>query len=184
MEEEKEIQQEIFTYTAPGLIYSSNWSIRPDRPYRLAFGSFSGSGPNFIDVIQLNRERNSFVRVCGIEHPYPATKLAWLPDRNAQHTDLLATTSDYLRLYSVEGGNLKLKSVLTGVCELPFSFLTSFRTRTMNLLRLSLPLIGMRFTLKRSLLQVLMPLAPFGMLRLASLLFAPDIEREGCQSPN
>lgn len=126
MEEEKEIQQEIFTYKAPGLVYSSNWSVRPDKPYRLAFGSFSGSGANYIEVIQLNRERTSFVRVGGIEHTYPATKLAWLPDKSGQHSDLFATTSDFLRLYLVEGGRVRLTSVLTGVCTLPSLSIASF----------------------------------------------------------
>jgi WD repeat-containing protein 68 len=115
-ENEKEIQQEIFTYTSNGLIYSANWSIRPDRPYRLAFGSFVGTGPNYIEVLQLNKERTNFVRVGGAEHAYPPTKLAWIPDRTGSLSDILATTSDYLRLYNVEtGGNIKLRSVLTGV---------------------------------------------------------------------
>eukprot|EP01127_Copromyxa_protea_P022783 TRINITY_DN8347_c0_g1_i2.p1 TRINITY_DN8347_c0_g1~~TRINITY_DN8347_c0_g1_i2.p1 ORF type:complete len:331 (-),score=47.83 TRINITY_DN8347_c0_g1_i2:51-1043(-) len=113
--EDKDIQQEIFTYNSSGLIYSANWSIRADKPYRLAFGSFVGSGTNFLEVIQLNKERTNFVRVGGIEHTYPPTKLAWIPDRAGVHSDLFATTSDYLRLYGVDqNGGVKLRSVFTG----------------------------------------------------------------------
>ena len=33
-------RKEIYTYTAPWLIYGMNWSVRPDQPFRLAIGSF------------------------------------------------------------------------------------------------------------------------------------------------
>eukprot|EP00956_Cyclotella_meneghiniana_P021135 scaffold38052_cov68-Cyclotella_meneghiniana.AAC.3 len=44
---------------------------------------------------------------CEIEHPYPCTKILWSPDGgktggNYGGRDLLATTGDYLRLWSVE----------------------------------------------------------------------------------
>lgn len=144
MDEEKEIQQEIFTYTSNGLIYSSNWSIRPDKPYRIAFGSFVSSGTNYIDIIQLNKERTNFVRVGGIEHGYPATKLAWIPDKNGTSADLFATTSDYLRLYSMEGDRVKLKSCLMGVSKKFADILTPPRTKQASLLRHSPRLTGMR----------------------------------------
>lgn len=38
------------------------------------------------------------------DHPYPATKLLWIPDKKGTLPDLIATTGDYLRLWSV-GGN-------------------------------------------------------------------------------
>ena len=31
---------QIYTYTAPWLIYGMNWSHRKDKPFRLALGSF------------------------------------------------------------------------------------------------------------------------------------------------
>jgi WD repeat-containing protein 68 len=42
---------------------------------------------------------------CEIEHPYPCTKILWSPDGgktgNYGGKDLLATTGDYLRLWSI-----------------------------------------------------------------------------------
>ena len=55
---------------------------------------------------------------CEIEHPYPCTKILWSPDGgNTQKyggKDLLATTGDYLRLWSIgeevedEDGKVKM----------------------------------------------------------------------------
>lgn len=33
-------RKEIYKYTAPWTVYSMNWSIRPDKRFRLALGSF------------------------------------------------------------------------------------------------------------------------------------------------
>jgi WD repeat-containing protein 68 len=33
-------KKEIYTYQAPWLIYGMNWSVRPDKKFRLALGSF------------------------------------------------------------------------------------------------------------------------------------------------
>jgi WD repeat-containing protein 68 len=42
---------------------------------------------------------------CEIEHPYPCTKILWSPDGgktgNYGGKDLLATTGDYLRVWSI-----------------------------------------------------------------------------------
>ena len=35
------------------------------------------------------------------QHPYPPTKLGWVPDREGSRPDLLATSGDYLRLWRV-----------------------------------------------------------------------------------
>jgi WD repeat-containing protein 68 len=46
-------QQEIFTYDAPWLVYATAWSTRPDRPFRLAVGSFIEDYSNRVQVVQL-----------------------------------------------------------------------------------------------------------------------------------
>lgn len=33
-------RKEIYKYEAPWTVYSMNWSVRPDRRFRLALGSF------------------------------------------------------------------------------------------------------------------------------------------------
>ena len=33
-------KKEIYKYTAPWSVYAMNWSLRPDKKFRLALGSF------------------------------------------------------------------------------------------------------------------------------------------------
>lgn len=43
------------------------------------------------------------------DHPYPCTKIMWIPDGKAVYPDLLATSGDYLRLWKVvRNFNLKI----------------------------------------------------------------------------
>ncbi|KAM9964944.1 hypothetical protein ACTFIW_004739 [Dictyostelium discoideum] len=108
-------KKRIYTYNSPWVIYGLSWSSRVNRPFRLAIGSFLEDYTNRVDVIQLNEETDQFEVVCGFEHPYPPTKCMWIPDKNSNRPDLLATTGDYLRLWEV-GSNqrsIKLKSLLT-----------------------------------------------------------------------
>lgn len=44
---------------------------------------------------------NQLYKSSEFDHPYPCTKLLWSPDRSTQSKDLLATTGDYLRLWSI-----------------------------------------------------------------------------------
>jgi WD40 repeat protein len=58
-----------------------------------------------VQIIQLKRDEagnNVFKKQCEFEHPYPATKVMWAPAKHnlGERTDLLATTGDYLRLWS------------------------------------------------------------------------------------
>jgi len=94
-------RKEIYTYTAPWLIYGMNWSVRADQRFRLAIGSFEEEYSNSVRIIQLNEEKFEFEEVCSFEHPYPTTKIMWIPDPIGARRDLLATTGDYLRLWQV-----------------------------------------------------------------------------------
>ena len=47
-------KKEVYSYTMPWTIYGMGWSIRPDKKYRLAVGSFMESYTNKISVVQLN----------------------------------------------------------------------------------------------------------------------------------
>merc|ERR1719389_695012 len=78
-----------------------NWSVRADQRFRLAIGSFEEEYSNSVRVIQLDEETHKFVDIGGFEHPYPTTKIMWMPDPNGSRRDLLATTGDYLRLWQV-----------------------------------------------------------------------------------
>eukprot|EP01103_Thecamoeba_quadrilineata_P002258 TRINITY_DN12245_c0_g1_i1.p1 TRINITY_DN12245_c0_g1~~TRINITY_DN12245_c0_g1_i1.p1 ORF type:complete len:327 (+),score=36.42 TRINITY_DN12245_c0_g1_i1:75-1055(+) len=105
-------KKEIYTYTAPWLIYAMNWSVRADQKFRLAIGSFLDDYSNKVQVIQLNEEEGEFKVKGSIDHPYPATKTMWLPDKSCTHPDLLATTGDYLRLWEVGENGIQSKCLL------------------------------------------------------------------------
>ncbi|CAM9713998.1 unnamed protein product [Hapterophycus canaliculatus] len=123
-------RKEIYTYEAPWQIYAMGWCQRsdPGDRYRLAVGSFTEEYNNKVQIVQ--RTETSFVRTGELEHPYPPTKIMWSPDKSQNSTDLLATTGDYLRLWSVdeqEPGGVKLHSLLNNNTNAEYcSPLTSF----------------------------------------------------------
>jgi DDB1- and CUL4-associated factor 7 len=101
----KRLKKEMYKYEAPWLVYAMNWSERPDKPYRLAIGSFLEDFTNRVSIIELDDTddaQGSFKKKATFEHPYPPTKIMWVPDRLGRHEDLLATTGDYLRIWGVD----------------------------------------------------------------------------------
>jgi hypothetical protein len=73
-------RKEIYKYEAPWNVYAMNWSVRPDKKFRLAVGSFIEEYSNKVQVIQLDEESGEFTKLCEIDHPYPSTKVMWMPD--------------------------------------------------------------------------------------------------------
>lgn len=107
-------RKEIYRYTAPFNIYAAAWASRPEPhfKFRLAIGSFIEEYNNKVSIIQLHEEQGEFSHIGTFEHPYPATKLLWIPDTKAAYSDLLATTGDYLRLWRVGGHQCATLEVL------------------------------------------------------------------------
>eukprot|EP00271_Cylindrocystis_brebissonii_P010086 TRINITY_DN26188_c0_g1_i1.p1 TRINITY_DN26188_c0_g1~~TRINITY_DN26188_c0_g1_i1.p1 ORF type:complete len:341 (-),score=64.79 TRINITY_DN26188_c0_g1_i1:966-1988(-) len=105
---------EIYTYEAPWQLYAMNWSVRKDKKFRLAIGSFQEEYRNRVEIIQLDDESGEFKSdpALGFEHPYPPTKLMFVPDPTCQWNDLIATTGDFLRIWQVEEDGVKLKTTL------------------------------------------------------------------------
>lgn len=119
----------IYTYEAPWQIYGMNWSIRKDKKFRLAIGSFLEEYNNRVQIIQLDEEMGEFKNDprLAFDHPYPATKIMFMPDKECQKPDLLATTGDYLRIWQIHDGRVELKSLLNNNKNSEFSApLTSF----------------------------------------------------------
>lgn len=90
-----------YDYEAPFDIYAMNWSIRKDKPYRLAISTLFERYQNRVQIVQLHGPSGE-IRPdpnLSFDHPYPPTKLAFMPDKECQHPDLLASTSDFLRLW-------------------------------------------------------------------------------------
>jgi len=82
-------------------VFACNWSQKPGQ-FRLAVGSFVEEYNNKIKLVKLDSKSSKLVEFGQIEHPYPATKIVWIPDSGNRYPDLLATTGDYLRLWKVE----------------------------------------------------------------------------------
>lgn len=100
-----ERKKEIYTYNAPWLIYGMNWSVRADHKYRLAFGSFLEEYANKVQIVQLDEENSTFTQKASFDHPYPTTKIMWLPSEATDKPDLLGTTGDYMRIWEVTPNN-------------------------------------------------------------------------------
>ena len=52
--------KEIVKYEAPWSVYSMNWSIRPDKRFRLALGSFVEEYNNKVSLL---RQGNGFIKI-------------------------------------------------------------------------------------------------------------------------
>ena len=101
----KPTQKEIYDYLAPHPVYGLGWSARTDKPFRLAVGSFIEEYTNKVEIIQLKKTEadEKFVVTGTFDHPYPTTKIMWLPKPEIGEKDILATTGDYLRIWEVDG---------------------------------------------------------------------------------
>jgi DDB1- and CUL4-associated factor 7 len=112
-------KKEIYSYKAPWTCYTMAWcrNINSDGKFKMAVGSFVEEYSNQIQIIQLKKDsqgNGNFYKLCTFEHPYPPTKIMWAPPKhNLTTKDLLATTGDYLRVWTVDSENsVEMKGVL------------------------------------------------------------------------
>jgi WD repeat-containing protein 68 len=116
-------RKEIYKYVAPFNLYSMNWSVRPDKRFRLALGSFVEEYNNKVQIISLDEDTSEFSAKSTFDHPYPTTKIMWIPDSKGIFPDLLATSGDYLRIWRAGEPETRMECVLnnnknSGECEL------------------------------------------------------------------
>jgi WD repeat-containing protein 68 len=85
-------------------VYGMGWSERvaDSFKFRFAIGSFREEYTNKVDIVQYSEEKDEFVRRGGFDHPYPTTKISWVPDPEGNQKDLIATSGDYLRIWRVD----------------------------------------------------------------------------------
>merc|ERR1711971_1319513 len=50
-------------------------------------------------VVSLDEDTSEFTAKSTFDHPYPTTKIMWIPDTKGTYPDLLATSGDYLRVW-------------------------------------------------------------------------------------
>jgi WD repeat-containing protein 68 len=102
-DQQRENDKQIYTYNSDWVIYALGFSWRQHSDFRLAVGSLKEDLANEVKIIKLSEDPNEdFVCSTTFEHNFPATKVAWLPDQSTSHPDLLATSSDHLRLWEVD----------------------------------------------------------------------------------
>ena len=73
-------RKEIYKYEAPWTVFSMNWSVRPDKRFRLALGSFVEEYNNKVQIVSLDENASEFAAKSTFDHPYPTTKIMWIPD--------------------------------------------------------------------------------------------------------
>ncbi|KAG9243646.1 WD40-repeat-containing domain protein [Calycina marina] len=106
-------------YLAPWAIYAFDWCKWPAQGHdagKLAVGSYLEDGHNFIQILDSQitptpsesytpgspKYGLEFTKVAEATHSYPVTRLLWEPPSSQkQSTDLLATSGDHLRLWSL-----------------------------------------------------------------------------------
>jgi len=99
-------KKEVFRFKANWLISSTAWSNESGEPLKLALCSYIEDYSNCVQIIQLAKDSNDqeIESICTFDHPYPATKVLWIPqppECKANLPHLIATTADYLRLWRV-----------------------------------------------------------------------------------
>ncbi|KAM0551888.1 hypothetical protein ACHAPJ_008225 [Fusarium lateritium] len=110
-------------YLAPWAIYAFDWCKWPaqgNSAGKLAVGSYLEDGHNFIQILDshitptpqdvyapgTSKYSLDFTKAAEATHSYPVTRLLWEPPSSQkQSTDLLATSGDHLRLWSLPNEN-------------------------------------------------------------------------------
>lgn len=101
-------------YDAKDSLYSVAWSYRQDMGHaRLAIGTFIERYTNKVHLIR--HTPTGLEHDSTFEHPYPTTKVQWIPDRTGSRPDLIGTSGDFLRLWQADerGEKPRMKCVLT-----------------------------------------------------------------------
>ncbi|KAL6888062.1 WD40-repeat-containing domain protein [Trichoderma evansii] len=106
-------------YLAPWPIYAFDWckwTPRGNGAGKVAVGSYLEDGHNFIQILDsqitptpqdvyqpgTSKYNLEFTKIAEATHSYPVTRLLWEPPSSQkQSTDLLATSGDHLRLWSL-----------------------------------------------------------------------------------
>jgi len=112
-------KKEIHTYDAPWTVYglSASNAPTPGVAFRLAMGSFIEEYCNRIKIVEIDEDTAEFIEKAQFDHPYPATKIMWAPKAMAAKRDILATTGDYLRLWSYRDGDPGAGSTSSSVAQ-------------------------------------------------------------------
>lgn len=122
-------QQDTYTFDSPHPIYAMAFSTSSPSPC-LALGSFIEDLSNRVDIVSFDEDALAFRSDQNLffEHHYPPTKLMFHPKPLPGQPDaLLASSGEFLRLWSVQESAVELRSVFNNNKSAEFSApLTSF----------------------------------------------------------
>ncbi|CAF4542394.1 unnamed protein product, partial [Rotaria sp. Silwood2] len=65
-----------------------------------------------VQIISLDEDTSEFISRSIFDHPYPTTKIMWIPDTKGTLPDLLATSGDYLRIWQTSDNGTRLECLL------------------------------------------------------------------------
>ena len=67
---------------------------------------------NKVQIVSLDEDTSEFTAKSTFDHPYPTTKIMWIPDTKGLFPDLLATSGDYLRIWRAGEPETRLECLL------------------------------------------------------------------------
>ncbi|KAL1918166.1 uncharacterized protein VTP21DRAFT_3432 [Calcarisporiella thermophila] len=106
-------RKHVLRYDASWPIYGLDWSRRPSEQeaWRLALGSLMEDCvnklqvvtlPEYVASVEVHSSRGDFAVLAETDIGYPVTKVLWEPWKGgSSSTDLLATTSDFVRIWEL-----------------------------------------------------------------------------------
>ena len=65
-----------------------------------------------VQIVALDEDASEFAAKSTFDHPYPTTKIMWIPDNKGIFPDLLATSGDYLRVWRAGEPETRLECLL------------------------------------------------------------------------
>lgn len=99
-------KREVYKYETDWLVSSVAWSNDESDSFELAIGSFIDGYRNQIDIVNLSKDSydEEIVHITSFDHPFPPTKLSWIPRASASARPLprlVASSADYLRIWRI-----------------------------------------------------------------------------------
>lgn len=82
--------------------------------------------------MQLDEEKGEYVSTASFRHPYPATKVMWIPDQSLGTPDLLASSGDYIRLWNVNDDGTVTSKAKLDIVYLYIIIIMNNRTQIQN----------------------------------------------------
>ncbi|TKR60310.1 hypothetical protein L596_027574 [Steinernema carpocapsae] len=99
-------RREIYKFESRDPLFAAAWSYKPSKRFRLAVGTIDPeSFPNKVSIVQLDEQSEVLAEQFSFDHPFTVNCLGFIPDKNDQFPDLLATSADCLRIYNINPDN-------------------------------------------------------------------------------